>query len=251
MAGPVCETHRLSNLMDILLKPFLKHVKSYVRDDIDFLQYIPKRISEDTILVSFNVTSLYTNISHELGVEAMTFWLDKYPELINGRFSKEFLIESMKIILENNNFYFNDHFYTQKRGTAMGTKFAPLYATLVVGFLEEKLYLQADEIFENGFGEMLKANWGRFLDDCFVFWEKKKKKTRQDLSLFFDLLNTLHQDIIFTMETSEKSLSFLDILIIKEHTEIITEKIFQRKRHQTISKLFFLSSKTHKEQYSF
>ena len=27
VAGPVCETHRLSNLIDLLLKPFIKHVK--------------------------------------------------------------------------------------------------------------------------------------------------------------------------------------------------------------------------------
>ena len=36
VAGPNCETHRLSNLIDLLLKPFIKHVKSYVRDDLDF-----------------------------------------------------------------------------------------------------------------------------------------------------------------------------------------------------------------------
>ena len=104
-----------------------------------------------------------------MSLEAITFWLDKYPKLINNRFFKEFLIESMKIILEDNNFYFNDKFYTQKRGTAMGTKFTPTYATLVLRFLEEKLYLQADEIFENSFGEMLKIDWRRFFDDCSVF----------------------------------------------------------------------------------
>ena len=70
---------------------------------------------------------------------------------------------------------------------------------------------------------MLKADWRRFLDDCFVFW----KKSKQDLSLFFDLLNNLHQDIKFTMETGEKALSFLDILIIKEHTEIIRDIYFK------------------------
>ena len=129
----------------------------------------------------------------------------------------------MKIMLENNNFYFNDKFYTQKQGKAMGTKFASTYATLVLDFLEEKLYLQADEIFESGIGAMLKADWRRFLDDCFVFW----KISRQDLSLFFDLLHNLHQDIKFIMETSEKFLSFLDILITKEHTEIITDIYFK------------------------
>ena len=42
VAGPACEIHRLSNFIDILLKPFIEKVKSYVRDDIDFLNYIPK-----------------------------------------------------------------------------------------------------------------------------------------------------------------------------------------------------------------
>ena len=28
IAGPACPTHRLSNLIDILLKPFIKHIGS-------------------------------------------------------------------------------------------------------------------------------------------------------------------------------------------------------------------------------
>ena len=83
VAGPVCETHRLSNLIDILLKPFIKQVKSFIRDDIDFLSYIPNTVDENAILVSFDVTSLYTNISHELGLEAIKFWLEKHPNLIH------------------------------------------------------------------------------------------------------------------------------------------------------------------------
>ena len=55
-----------------------------------------------------------------------------------------FILESIKIILENNNFDFNDKMYTQVRGTAMGTKFAPTYATLVLAYLEEKLYVQTE-----------------------------------------------------------------------------------------------------------
>ena len=27
-AGPACQTHRISNLLDILFKPFIKHVPS-------------------------------------------------------------------------------------------------------------------------------------------------------------------------------------------------------------------------------
>ena len=32
VAGPNCPTRRLSNLVDILLKPFLIHIKSYIKE---------------------------------------------------------------------------------------------------------------------------------------------------------------------------------------------------------------------------
>ncbi|CAC5382643.1 unnamed protein product [Mytilus coruscus] len=50
IAGPSCSTQRLSNLLDILLKPLCIKVPSFVRDDIDFLNYIPDRVPLDTIL---------------------------------------------------------------------------------------------------------------------------------------------------------------------------------------------------------
>ena len=83
VTGPACETHRLSNLIDILLKPFISKVQSYVRDDIDFLKYVPKIVPQNTLLVSFDIVSLYTNISHDLGIKAINSWLTKYPEFQN------------------------------------------------------------------------------------------------------------------------------------------------------------------------
>ena len=34
VGGPVCPTRPLSNLLDILLKPFILHVKSYIKDNM-------------------------------------------------------------------------------------------------------------------------------------------------------------------------------------------------------------------------
>ena len=67
IAGPQCLTHRLSNLIDIVLRPLTKRVKSYLRDTMDFLNHLPEHIPEDTILASFDVESLYSNIPHDLG----------------------------------------------------------------------------------------------------------------------------------------------------------------------------------------
>ena len=213
VAGPVCETHRLSNLIDILLKPFIKQVKSFIRDDIDFLSYIPNTVDENAILVSFDVTRLYTNISHELGLEAIKFWLEKHPNLIHKRFTKNFIIEGIKTILENNNFMFDGCSYNQVRGAAMGTKFAPTYATL-----EEKLYTHL-ETDNKEMAEYVKRNWKRVLDDCFMIWINPG----DDLTKFHDLINNLHQDIKFTIEKSKTHLPFLDILLIKYGIQLKTD----------------------------
>ena len=156
VAGPACETHRLSNLIDILLKPFISKVQSYVKDDVDFLKYVTKIVPQNTLLVSFDIVSLYTNISHDLGIKAINSWLTKYPELIHERFSKEFIFESIKIIFENNNFYFNDKMYTQVGG--YGKKFAPTYATLVLIYLEEMLYVQTEIKYGKEFAKYIKDN---------------------------------------------------------------------------------------------
>ena len=76
-AGPSCLTHRVSYLLDIILRPFTNHVKSYLRDTTDFLINLPYRVPTNTSLASFDIEALYSNIPHELGIKAVHFWLDK------------------------------------------------------------------------------------------------------------------------------------------------------------------------------
>ena len=41
VAGPISPTHRLSNFVDLILKPLCQHVPSFIRDSMDFLNKIP------------------------------------------------------------------------------------------------------------------------------------------------------------------------------------------------------------------
>jgi hypothetical protein len=45
------------------------------------------------------VRSLYTNIPHDLGIFAITVWLENKRNIVQDRFSKEFILETVKIIL--------------------------------------------------------------------------------------------------------------------------------------------------------
>ena len=75
VAGPSSATYRLSNFVDKILKPPCQNVPSYIRDDLDFLTQLPRDIHENTLLASFDVVSLYTSIPHDLGLEAINYWI--------------------------------------------------------------------------------------------------------------------------------------------------------------------------------
>ena len=188
VAGPSCVTSRLSDFLDILLKPYLKHVKSYVGDCVDFLNQLPKQKNEKEVLITLDVTDMYTNIDHNLAKEAVEYWLTTHPECLPRNISKEFVLEALSIVLEFNTFTYNGRLYLQICGISMGTKSAPTIATLVMAYLEIKLY----QVIETKYGRLVQEEfvrkWRRFLDDCFINWD-----TRIDTAVsLVSILNNLH-----------------------------------------------------------
>ena len=111
-----------------------------------------------------------------------------------------FITESLKFILTNINVLFDEHMYLQLLGTAMGTKCAPPYACLTIGYLEKtKLFTQElpkyfnqDEC--NQIIQLLK----RYMDDGFIFWPKTL-----NFENFKTSLNIMHPSIKFTFEKAD------------------------------------------------
>ena len=101
----------------------------------------------------------------------------------------------------------------------MGTKMAPTYATLVMGYLEKRLYNCYEEVCGTAETELFIKLFKRFLDDCCLLWNKSKKH----LMNFHQLLNSLQPKIKFTMEQSTDNLPFLDILLYKEGNKLYTD----------------------------
>ena len=62
--------------VDIQLQPLAKNLPSYLKDDNHFLQIVDKinknhTLLRDALLVTWDVRSLYTNIPHKEGSEAL------------------------------------------------------------------------------------------------------------------------------------------------------------------------------------
>ena len=64
---------------------------------------------------------------------------------------------------------FDEMFYLQIQGTAMGTIFAPTCATLSMGLHEIELYAIIRNKFTLPVSTYFEQKWKIFLDDCFIF----------------------------------------------------------------------------------
>ena len=198
---------------------------------------LPESTDPNATLVTFDVESLYTNIPHTLGLDAIKYWLEKHPEDIPSRINKNFILEGIKLILENNYFCFNNEFYLQVKGTAMGTKVAPIYATLVLAYLEEQLYLRLERDFNHQFSQYIEENFKRFIDDCFILFTKSDN----ELEKLYQYLNNLHPSLKFTMDSNTNQLPFLDTMVINNGGKIQTDIYYK----PTDSKQYLLYTSCH------
>ena len=235
IAGCSSPTHRLSSLLDKILMPISSKVKTYIKDDWDFIRNLPSNLTfAETTMYSVDISSLYTSISHSLGINAIKFWINKHRKLIPNRFSEEFIIESLIFVLENNYFIFDGQYYKQEDGTAMGTNVAPVYACLTVAYLEEyelfpnilPRYFNVDQC------SWIQENYKRYMDDGFLPLLKSI-----NLELFMECLNSLHPMINFTYETAKftknntnvvQTLNFLDVTVILDDNNSISTDVFYK-----------------------
>ena len=138
-----CHTTKISKYIDNKLQPYVKELKSYVKDSIDFIWKINsmEKNPDNSTLVTMDVRSLYTNIPNKEGVEALetTLKIKKVGTRINSTF--------LQLVLTLNNLIFNYQNYLQIEG--MSTKCAPSYANTFMGMLEERnIYLLIETMFK-------------------------------------------------------------------------------------------------------
>ena len=74
-------TERISAFVDHLIQPIAQKQASYLKDTTDFLNFIEKtKLPKSTILVSMDVTSLYTNIPQEEGITTVCEAYEEFYE---------------------------------------------------------------------------------------------------------------------------------------------------------------------------
>ncbi len=212
-------TSRLSHFIDSLLKPLVLLVPSYIKNSFDFLEKLPKEMPDNTSFLSLDVTSLYTVIPHDFGLEAVQYWCTKYNNKLDANFPIMFILDALKLILTFNTFIHFKKCYQQLVGTAMGTQVAPSYAHLVMAYLELKMQDKCMTIFGRENTISIFSHYYRYLDDIFIVWPL----TQEFAKLFVESFNSVHESFKFTYGLSSHEIHFLDVTLFKSNKKIMSD----------------------------
>ena len=91
----------LSSLIEKVIKLIVPCLTTYVKDEWHFIKQLPTTLNYEAILYSCDIESLYTSIPIDLGLEAISYWLNNESNLILSRFSNNFILEAVEFILRN------------------------------------------------------------------------------------------------------------------------------------------------------
>ena len=202
-------TYNLSKFIDSFLKYQARRCNSFIRDSKDFLKKIKNigRLPEKSILVTMDVSALYTNIDHDEGADAC---YEKLETRKKKRVSSSCLKQLIKVVLENNVFRFGAKIYRQIKGTAMGTPMAPNYANIFMDKFETGLIADFEK--QHGLKPLV---WFRYIDDIFFIWTDGHESLRKfiDFAQTYSQKKKMKSTIKFEVNFSEKSVHFLDITV--------------------------------------
>ena len=191
-------TEKVPEFLDYHLKPIMQNGLSYIRDSQHFLEKKAiESVPENTILVIADVVGLCPNNPYQAGLRAPKEALKKRDI---KKIPTEDLVKMPEFVLNNGIFVFNNKAYQQKPGTAIGTKFAPLYACIFMDEVE-KFFLETQS--------KKPLVWLRYVDDIFFIWTHGEL----ELERFLKDLNNFTPNLSFPHEASKNCIPFLDLKV--------------------------------------
>ena len=118
------------------LQPIAQRANSFIKDTNHFLGKIKSwdQLPEEAILCNIDIVGLYPKIPHEECLASLRKFLDARTE---KKLTNETSVELAEIVLKSNIFQFNEKTLKLLRGTAIGTRFVPPYAMVLMADLEE------------------------------------------------------------------------------------------------------------------
>ena len=217
--------YNLVRFLCYLLSPLVPNDYS-CKDTFSFVSQIKNANLSKKLLVSYDVTSLLTNIPLQETIDIainLIFNLNSNLNIRKKELKKLFLFATSQT-----HFIFNSKFYNQIDGVAMESPLAPVRPNIFMGFYESK-WLNEYNLNKPKF-------YLRYVDDILAAFYKE-----QDSLNFLNFLNKRHPNIKFTIEKQiTHSIAFPDAFISGINNQNLTLQTY----HKLIFKLLNFKSFT-------
>lgn len=198
--------YNLAKYLNVLLKNKSCFNPQYsLKNSLDLVVKIKDiQIPPYSKLLSLDVDSLFTNVPFEECLSILETQFER-QRLHPGEIYD--ILNLTGICMKQNYFRFNNQYYHQKQGLAMGSPLSPLMAELFMDNFECKYIVNEPNI----------LFYYRYVDDVIICW----KGTVRQIHSFVNRLNTIHSKIKFKLELeSDQSLNFLDLTITRVHNKL-------------------------------
>ena len=191
-------TYNLSRYLARILSPIVGNTVYTVKNSSHFAEFVrSETLNSDQVFVSFNVVSLFTKIPVDLAIKVAEKRLTEDVSLSQRRFLPvEDIIDLLSFCLKTTYFMFEDNYYQQVFGTAMGSPVSDVIANLVMEDVKQRA-LASSPVYP--------SFWKRYVDDVVSAVNESK------IDILLQHLNSIEPSIQITVEwENDGKLAFLD-----------------------------------------
>ena len=226
------------------LAPLVGKTQHNITNSADLVQKLSDIVPQpDEILVSYDVTALFTSVPVTESIEIIRRRLQNDPTLPQRTtLSADHVCDLLACCLNTTYFTFEGNFFQQTEGAAMGSPVSPIVANLFMEDFEEKALASF---------HTPPRYWGRYMDDTMTVLKTSVVEE------FSNHLNSQHPAIQFTRELEDNgSIAMLDTRITRTDSALAfsvyrkpthTDQYLQFDSHQPLEhKLGVIRTLTHR-----
>ena len=180
-------------------------------------------INNDTLFISLDIVSLYPSISNKKGLEFLHKFINNFND---DSILNDFIMSSMKIILNNNFFSFNNEIFVQISGASMGSPPIPQYAIIYT----IKYILHIIHIINTYCHNSNILSITSYIDDILIILNYNPYYDHTNLNNFKSfLINKINDigELNFTCDINTMTINMLDLNLTINNNKIIYKTFYK------------------------
>ncbi|CAF2889661.1 unnamed protein product [Rotaria sp. Silwood2] len=208
-------TTKISKFLDDLLRPLFDQMssKTTIISGFELVKHLQKwshnNLRQETLFCTIDVADLYTMVPQIEGVLSLKKMLNHLKLKQIGGLKIETVIRLSRFVMKNNYFSYDDQFYHQIRGGAMGSPLTLTMANCYMFFYEQQIIKQI----QNSGGLYF-----RYIDDIFIAINWPARHLFKQI----DRWNRFDENIKLSENIGSTTADFLDLHIENQDGQLFT-----------------------------